>query len=800
MNHQRNWGENINEYEVLHLLGKGGFASVYKARCLRSNQYVAIKMIDKKLIHGAAMADRVRQEVEIHSRLKHPSVLELYTFFQDEHYVYLVLELAHNGELQRYMKSIMGRPMTEGEAAAILKQVVAGLLYLHSHSIMHRDISLSNLLLSKDMHIKIADFGLATQLKQPNERHVTMCGTPNYISPEVVSRSSHGLPADVWGLGCMFYTLLVGQPPFDTDAVQATLNRVVMSDYQIPSHISFDAKDLIKQLLRKKPEERISLQQVLKHPFMLRFSKETVTNTENRMDIGNSTRSQFSCDSGIITFSSSNASNSCPSFPKSNVTEQLPFASQPSNQHPLAPVDFQNRVSVKCSTNGNVERMKTEPFGEENWNWIRPNCPTTRSSNMQAIYGMSISDNCSGQTSLQAKSCEPERPLTVPPLNTTRLQPTRYKTKNAIMSILKRGEVVIEFIKYRAKYNADRVTDICWISGDGQSVMVYQPDSGRGLPVSDRAPDPPPTSSNCIFSYDTLPAKHHKKYAYAARFVNLVKSKTPKITYYSPLAKFALMESLEDFEAAFYDGSKVTKSPGEGIKVFDKHGRHLTQADETQALIDHQQACLNHCKAISKALELAELPGGHSCFPVVIGRRPTSDLQAQHVTTNKRDTNNIFSSTPKSNQVPSINFSLSVNPNIDFEGTSKECQQEFIASQPNLPIKRVNIPGIGMATELSHGVIQIQFQDHSVISVIPASQGGGITYTHSSGVSTHFGPHDDLPLQVREKILHLPTIDRMLKQSTDSLSRNYQRPHHPLYNGIVTSTPSTTTKQHMKFF
>ncbi|XP_058985747.1 serine/threonine-protein kinase PLK4-like [Musca domestica] len=262
MNHQRNWGENINEYEVLHLLGKGGFASVYKARCLRSNQYVAIKMIDKKLIHGAAMADRVRQEVEIHSRLKHPSVLELYTFFQDEHYVYLVLELAHNGELQRYMKSIMGRPMTEGEAAAILKQVVAGLLYLHSHSIMHRDISLSNLLLSKDMHIKIADFGLATQLKQPNERHVTMCGTPNYISPEVVSRSSHGLPADVWGLGCMFYTLLVGQPPFDTDAVQATLNRVVMSDYQIPSHISFDAKDLIKQLLRKKPEERISLQQV----------------------------------------------------------------------------------------------------------------------------------------------------------------------------------------------------------------------------------------------------------------------------------------------------------------------------------------------------------------------------------------------------------------------------------------------------------------------------------------------------------------------------------------------------------
>lgn len=253
------------------------------------------------------MANRVRQEVEIHSRLKHPSVLELYTFFQDVNYVYLVLELAQNGELQRYMKQVMHRPMSEPEAASILRQVVAGLLYLHSHQIMHRDISLSNLLLSQDMHIKIADFGLATQLKRPDERHVTMCGTPNYISPEVVSRASHGLPADVWGLGCMFYTLLVGQPPFDTDAVQATLNRVVMSDYHIPSYISFDARDLIDKLLKKNPIERISLEQVLQHAFMQRFATGTVENAavnSTSSSLGYS-QSASSCDSGIITFASS---------------------------------------------------------------------------------------------------------------------------------------------------------------------------------------------------------------------------------------------------------------------------------------------------------------------------------------------------------------------------------------------------------------------------------------------------------------------------------------------------------------
>lgn len=94
----------FQHYEVLNLLGKGGFASVYKAKCLRTNHLVAIKMIDIKIMKSNGMTDRVIQEVQIHSRLKHPSILELYTFFEDANYVYLVLELAHNGELQRFLR------------------------------------------------------------------------------------------------------------------------------------------------------------------------------------------------------------------------------------------------------------------------------------------------------------------------------------------------------------------------------------------------------------------------------------------------------------------------------------------------------------------------------------------------------------------------------------------------------------------------------------------------------------------------------------------------------------------------
>uniref|UniRef100_A0A182S7L9 Protein kinase domain-containing protein n=1 Tax=Anopheles maculatus TaxID=74869 RepID=A0A182S7L9_9DIPT len=244
-------------------------------------------------------------EVAIHSKLKHPSILELYTFFEDFEHVFLVLELAENGELQQFLRE-RNKPFSEYEAALILRRVVDGLLYLHTQNILHRDISLSNLLITKDMNIKIADFGLATELIQPDEKHHTLCGTPNYISPEVASRASHGLPADVWGLGCMLYTLLVGKPPFDTDGVKSTLARVVLSNYSLPAHLSSDVSDLIERLLKKNPTERIKLEEVLSHPFLSRYDLGP------KLYAFNSMNHKFSsdADSGMGTITSNSGSKS----------------------------------------------------------------------------------------------------------------------------------------------------------------------------------------------------------------------------------------------------------------------------------------------------------------------------------------------------------------------------------------------------------------------------------------------------------------------------------------------------------
>jgi serine/threonine protein kinase len=181
--------------------------------------------------------------------------------------------------MQRYLKSRNSKQksLDEEETRHYLKQVVDGMIYLHSYGILHRDLTLSNLLLTKEMNVKIADFGLATQLNIPDEKHFTMCGTPNFISPEIASRNAHGLEADVWSLGCMMYTFLTGRPPFDTDGIRNTLNKVVHAEYEMPAYISLEAQDLISCLLKKNPLDRIPLNKVLEHPFMTKKHSTTTS-------------------------------------------------------------------------------------------------------------------------------------------------------------------------------------------------------------------------------------------------------------------------------------------------------------------------------------------------------------------------------------------------------------------------------------------------------------------------------------------------------------------------------------------
>jgi len=151
-------------------------------------------------------------------------------------------------------------------------QILEAVKYLHKHRVIHRDLKLGNLFLSDKMEIKLGDFGLATKLDFEGERKRTICGTPNYIAPEILAGKKHGhsYEVDMWSIGVIIYTLLIGKPPFETSDVKTTYKRIRQNYYKFPEHISISngARDLIKAILQKDPASRPTIDQVYQHEFL----------------------------------------------------------------------------------------------------------------------------------------------------------------------------------------------------------------------------------------------------------------------------------------------------------------------------------------------------------------------------------------------------------------------------------------------------------------------------------------------------------------------------------------------------
>ena len=150
-------------------------------------------------------------------------------------------------------------------------QIINSLKYLHAHRVIHRDLKLGNLFINDKMEVKLGDFGLATKLDFDGEKKRTICGTPNYIAPEVLEgKSGHSYEVDVWSLGVIIYTLIIGKPPFETSDVKATYKKIRMNAYSFPDHvhISEAARSLISSILIGDPSKRPTLDEVIMHPFL----------------------------------------------------------------------------------------------------------------------------------------------------------------------------------------------------------------------------------------------------------------------------------------------------------------------------------------------------------------------------------------------------------------------------------------------------------------------------------------------------------------------------------------------------
>ena len=246
-------------------IGKGGFGSVWKVRHKVTRQIFAIKVINKDSIVKQNMVEQTNREIEIMYKLDHPHIIKLYSHFEDDEDFCLIMQIASKGQLYSVIKRL--KRLDQRTAAQYMREVISAIKYLHTRNppIIHRDIKPENILLDQDGRCKLADFGWSN-FDDGTKNRETYCGTPEYLAPEMVTKSGHDESVDIWALGVLLFEMLTGRTPFNFngDRIQLYNNikslRIVWTD-DFPQL----AKDLVGRILRLNPKDRLNLDQMINH-------------------------------------------------------------------------------------------------------------------------------------------------------------------------------------------------------------------------------------------------------------------------------------------------------------------------------------------------------------------------------------------------------------------------------------------------------------------------------------------------------------------------------------------------------
>lgn len=255
----------LGRYELGKLLGQGTFAKVFHAKNVKTDESVAIKVLDKERILKSGLVAHTKREIAILRRVRHPNIVHLFEVMATKSKIYFVMEYVRGGEL--FGKVAKGR-LKEDAARRYFQQLISAVGFCHDRGVFHRDLKPENLLLDEKGDLKVSDFGLSAvsdQIRQDGLFH-TFCGTPAYVAPEVLSRKGYdGATVDIWSCGIILFVLMAGYLPFHDQNVMAMYRRIYKGEFRCPKWFSSDLSKLIFRLLDTNPHTRITIPEIMEN-------------------------------------------------------------------------------------------------------------------------------------------------------------------------------------------------------------------------------------------------------------------------------------------------------------------------------------------------------------------------------------------------------------------------------------------------------------------------------------------------------------------------------------------------------
>ena len=262
----------ITDFTITKELGSGSFGRVYLVTHKKTKVQYAIKAIDKRDKTNIEEKPYFRREVEVMYKIHHPNVVKLFGHFEDNNYCYFIMEYISKGNIYGLIPQDKKKRLSTQIVASLIKDVISAVYFLHNMDppIIHRDIKPENVLLADGMVAKLTDFGWSNYM-QEDEKRTTVCGTPIYLAPEIIKEQGHDERVDIWCIGVLLFELITANVPFQGNDIETLKNNILKLKIAWPRDINLDAKNLIMKILKLDPNARISLSDMLSHPFITKY-------------------------------------------------------------------------------------------------------------------------------------------------------------------------------------------------------------------------------------------------------------------------------------------------------------------------------------------------------------------------------------------------------------------------------------------------------------------------------------------------------------------------------------------------